>query len=183
MPTTKILVLAMSLRKDSLNKKFAKNAHRLLTAAGADAELLQLNDFPMPVYDGDLEAAGMPAGVKALGDKISGAAAIVISTPEYNGGMPGPFKNAFDWVTRIKPTPWTGKHILLLGASPGALGAVRGLWHSRQPLEATGCYVFPEMMGLPLAGDAFSAEDQFKEAKNEERLGKLLKSFTAHALK
>lgn len=177
---SKILVLAMSLRKDSLNKKLARNAQRLLKDSGADAELLELNDYPMPVYDGDVEAAGIPAGVTALAAKLAGAPALVICTPEYNGGMPGPFKNAVDWVSRVRPMPWPGKHVLLLGASPGALGAVRGLWHSRQPLEALSCFVFPDMMGLPQAGAAFGADDRLKDPAFEEKLEKLLGKFREH---
>lgn len=180
LPMPLFLVLAMSLRKDSLNKKLARNAHALLKASGADAELLELNEFPMPVYDGDIEAAGIPAGVTALAAKIAGAQALVVCTPEYNGGMPGPFKNAVDWISRVRPMPWAGKHVLLLGASPGALGAVRGLWHSRQPLEVLGCFVYPEVMGLPQAGAAFEADGKLKDPAFAEKLGKLLGRFREH---
>src|SRR6476661_9915413 len=135
----KFLMMGMSLRKDSFNKKLAFNAHRLLTAEPSEHqfELVQFNEFPMPVYDGDIEAGpGIPDAVKALGKKITEAKAVILSTPEYNGGIPGPFKNAIDWVSRISPMPWPGKQLLLLGASPGALGAIRSLGHSRVPLES-----------------------------------------------
>jgi chromate reductase len=178
---SKVLMIAMSLRKDSFNKKLIRNAYDVLKASSEDIELLSLNDFPIPMYDGDEETnKGIPASVTALGERISKARAIVISTPEYNGSIPGTFKNLIDWVSRIKPMPWNGKHILLLGASPGALGAVRGLWHSRVPLEACGCFVYPEMFGLSKAAEAFNENGTFSDQKNLERLTKLLTQFSTH---
>lgn len=177
-----ISFIAMALRKDSFNKKLISNAHRLFKEnQGAHTlELLSFNDFPMPVYDGDIETQGIPAGVIALASKISASDAVIISTPEYNGSIPGSFKNAIDWVSRVKPMPWAGKNILLMGASPGALGAVRGLLHARQPLDICGAFVFPETMGLPKANEAFDEAGNLKEAALEERLRKFLGRFKAH---
>jgi NAD(P)H-dependent FMN reductase len=142
---------------------------------------LQFNDFPMPVYDGDLESSsGVPEGAQKLAEKIAAAQALVISTPEYNGSIPGAFKNAIDWVSRVKPMPWEDKHILLLGASPGALGAVRSLWHSRVPLEVAGAHVYPEVFGVPRANEAFDENDKLKDPATEERLKKLLNRYVDH---
>ena len=176
-----IILMAMSLRKESFNKKLILNAQRILEKNGESVEVLSFNMYPMNMYNGDDEATkGLPESVVALGKKISEARAVIFSTPEYNGGMPGTFKNCFDWVSRIKPMPWTGKHVLLLGASPGGLGAVRGLWHSRVPFEAEGSFVYPEMFGLSKAGDAFDADGKLKDAKQEENLEKLLMNYVAH---
>ena len=71
--------------------------------------------------------------------------------------------------------------MLLLGASPGALGAVRGLWHTRVPLEAIGAFVYPEMFGLPRAHQAFDEAGKFADAKNRSRLEELLGSFLKFA--
>ncbi len=112
-----------------------------------------------------------------MGQKISEADAIILSTPEYNGGMPGSFKNAVDWVSRISPMPWPGKQLLLIGASPGALGAIRRLGHSRVPLESIGVFVFPEMFGLSQAHQAFDEAGTLKDAATLERLNRLLIKF------
>jgi len=162
----KLLIFAGSLRADSCNKKFAREALRLLKESGIDGEFLDLKDYPIPVYDGDIEAtSGIPKTINQLGKKISSADALIVSTPEYNGGIPGILKNVVDWLSREKPVSLTNKHLLLLAASPGALGGIRSLWHSRQPFEALGVHVFPGMMGLPNAYNAFDDQGKLKEEK------------------
>lgn len=176
-----ILMMGMSLRKGSFNKKFIHSAFESLTAKGESAELLSFNDYPMEVFNADTESdTGIPTSVKELGKKISEARALIFSTPEYNGAMPGPFKNAFDWISRIKPMPWERKHVLLLGASPGGLGATRGLWHSRVTFEAAGSFVFPEMMGLSAAHEAFDEDGKLNDSKQQDRLDKLLQKYLDH---
>jgi NAD(P)H-dependent FMN reductase len=177
----KILFFAGSLRKDSLNKKFVREAMRLAQEAGVDSEFIDLKDYPMPVYDGDIEASsGIPENTKKLAQKIAAADGLIISTPEYNGSISCVLKNTVDWLSRDKPVSLTGKHLLLLGASPGALGAVRGLWHSRQPFEVLGMHVFPTMQGLPMADKAFDAEGKLADEKTLANLKKLVGQFTGH---
>jgi len=173
----------MALRSGSLNRKLAENVHRIFKTnlSVQDVELLQFHDFPMPVYDGDVEdSTGIPMAVKNLAEKIANSSALVLSTPEYNGSIPGPFKNAIDWISRVTPSPWSGKQILLLGASPGALGAIRGLWHARVPLEALGAHVFPEMIGVPKADQVFDEQGLLKDSALEERLKKTLNRFNQY---
>lgn len=178
----KILTFAGSLRTDSCNKKFAREALRLAKEAGADGEFIDLKNYPMPVYDGDIEtASGIPETVVSLGKKIAGADAIVISTPEYNGSIPGILKNVIDWLSRDKPVSLTGKHLLLLAASPGALGGIRSLWHSRQPFEVLGVHVYPDMMALPNAYNMFDEQGKLKDEKSLQRLKTLLEQFIKHA--
>jgi chromate reductase, NAD(P)H dehydrogenase (quinone) len=182
----KIILMAMSLRKESFNKKLAQNIHRILKAQNQaqEIELLSFNDYPLPVYNADDEASqGIPEKVQALATKIRNCDGWIISTPEYNGSIPGPFKNALDWVSRAAPIPWGGKQILLTGASPGALGAIRSLWHSRHPFEATGGFVYPDMMGLSKAHEAFDDQGVLKDKKFEENLTKLLLKFLEHVNK
>ena len=137
----------------------------------------------MPLYDGDHEQTeGIPATVAALGRKIIGAHAIVISTPEYNGGMSSVLTNAVDWTSRLKPSPFADKHLLLLSASGGGWGGVRGLWHSRVPFEALSVHVFPQMMCLPHAHTAFDVHGHLKES-SAHQLRKLLSAFAGHVVK
>lgn len=179
----KILLFAGSLRRGSLNKKFAREAARLLSARpDLQVEFVDLQPLAIPVYDGDVEeSAGVPAGVQELARRILAADALVISTPEYNGSIPGVLKNTVDWLSRLKPVSVSGKHLLLLAASPGALGGVRSLWHSRQPFEVLGAFVFPEVLGLPRAHEAFDDAGRLLDAKLVERLQGLLDRFVAHA--
>lgn len=177
----KLLAFAGSLRADSCNKKFAREALRLAKELGAEGEFLDLKEYPMPAYDGDIETfSGIPESVKKLGQKITDADALIISTPEYNGSIPGILKNVVDWLSRDKPMALAGRNILLLAASPGALGGVRSLWHTRQPFEVLGNYMFPGMMGLQNAYNAFDEQGHLKEDKTIQQLKKLLEQFIKH---
>lgn len=177
----KLLVFAGALRMDSCNKKFAREALRLAKEAGMEGEFIDLKEYPMPPYDGDIEATtGVPESAKKLGKKIAEADALVVSTPEYNGSIPGVLKNVIDWLSRDKPVSLTGKHLLLLAASPGALGGIRSLWHTRQPLEVLGVHVFPSMLGLSDAYHAFDDQDTLKDEKMTARLRDLLGQFIGH---
>ncbi len=175
----KLLFMATSLRKESLNKKLIQQVFNHVEGLKKhDCELLSLNDFTMPLYDGDLEATeGLPNSTKKLAEKIKQADGFIFSTPEYNGSMPGVFKNMFDWVSRVQPMPWHGKHILLLGTSPGGLGAIRGLAHARVPFDAIGAFVYPEMYALARGHQAFDAEGKFKDPETAKRVQDLTQSF------
>jgi NAD(P)H-dependent FMN reductase len=177
----KLLVFAGSLRADSYNKKFAREAARLINNIGANSEFIDLKEYPMPPYDGDIElSSGIPETTIKLCEKIITANALVISTPEYNGGIPGILKNVIDWISRKAPMPLKDKHLLLLSASPGALGGIRSLWHSRQPFEALGVHVFPDMMGLPNAHNAFDAQGHLHDEKTLLLLQDKITKFIKH---
>lgn len=135
----------------------------------------------MPVFNQDIEDKEFPAAGLKLIEEVAGADAIVISTPEYNGSISCVLKNAIDWTSRAKQNPWRGKQVFLMGASPGALGAVRGLWHSRIPLEVLGANVFPDMSGLPKAHEAFDEQGALKDKASYDRLAKLLRTFFDYA--
>jgi len=97
--------------------------------------------------------------------------------PLYNGGIPGTLKNAIDWVSRGIPIPFDQKPLLLLGASPGRLAAVRGLWHTRVPFEAMGALVYPKMFGLPAADRAFDEGGNLLDPKVHAALEATLQGF------
>jgi chromate reductase len=121
----RILGLSGSLRAASFNTGLLKAAARLMPE-GADLEVRTIHGIPL--YDGDLEEKeGLPAAVKALGEAIAGADGLLLSTPEYNNSIPGPFKNAIDWLSRIDDDAWpvfSGKPVAVIGASPGGFGTL-----------------------------------------------------------
>lgn len=180
----KILIFAGALRQGSCNKKFAHEAQKICLELGVDSKFIDLKDYPMPVYDGDIEeTSGIPETTKELSKEISAADALIISTPEYNASIPGILKNVIDWLSREKPVSLEGKHLLLLAASPGALGGIRALWHSRQPFEQLGVHVFPNMMGLPNAYNAFDDNGKLKDEKTTQKLKSTIESFIKHVNK
>lgn len=174
--------MAASLRKDSLNRKLIALANAALAGKDVTVDACDFHQFDMPVYDGDIEATtGLPAGAKEFVQHLNDCEALIISTPEYNGGIPGSLKNAIDWASRSRPIPFTNKPVLLLGASPGGFGAVRGLWHARVPFEAIGTFVYPSMFGLPHANEAFDPAGKFTDPKNNARLEETIVGFLKFA--
>lgn len=141
-----LLAICGSLRRSSYNRVIA-HALPALAPAGVTVEVFEgLGDFPL--YDGDVEAAGMPAPVTALAARIAAADGVIIVTPEYNYSMPGVLKNGLDWLSRLKPQPLAGKPVAIQTASMGVLGGVRCQHHLRQTLVALEARVLnkPEIM-------------------------------------
>jgi NAD(P)H-dependent FMN reductase len=161
MSTSKILVFAGSTRAASLHRQLAQRAAEALRRAGMDATFSDLRDYPMPLYDGDLEAgSGVPATAKALKELFREADGFVIASPEYNGSYPALLKNAIDWVSRPEPgerplAAFRGKIAAILSASPGPGGGRRGLRQLRELLGMIGVTVIPEEVAIAQAGEAF----------------------------
>lgn len=180
----KLLLFSGSLRKESLNKKLLNViAKNLQENKDLQIEIADIKALSIPVYDGDVEAAGIPDGVKQLGNMISDANAVIICSPEYNGSIAGPLKNTIDWISRLRPVPLDKKPLLLTGASPGGFGAIRALGFTRAPLEAVGSFVFPQSFALPKAHEAFGPEGKLLDAGTEKRLAETLKNFIEFARK
>ena len=159
-PGLKVLVFAGSLRAESLNRKLAALAARVAKEYGATVDLSSMRDFDVPLYDGDVEtASGIPRGAQELRSRLLANDAFIISSPEYNGSMPGSIKNLIDWTSRFRPQPFDARHGLLLSASPSLAGGNRGLWALRVPLEHLGTRVFPDMFSLSMAHKAFADDD------------------------
>ena len=118
---TALLGISGALRAQSTNTMLIRNA-----ATAFDATNFIEADLRLPLYDGDLEQAeGVPQSVQTLADQIANADAVVISTPEYNKGIPGVLKNALDWVSRTKGGPWTDKPVAILSSAAGRAGGER----------------------------------------------------------
>ena len=134
MAAPRILAFAGSLRKDSFNKKLVKIAAEGALSAGAEVTVIDLKEFSLPVYDGDLEEAeGLPAGAKKLKQLFLEHHGLLISSPEYNSSIPGGLKNMIDWVSRTEtedepPLACFNKKVAaIMSASPGGLGGLRAL--------------------------------------------------------
>jgi len=175
-----VLVFAASLRKESLNKRLAGLATRTAEQLGANVDLASMRDFDVPLYDGDVEAQGIPVGARTLRDKLLANDAFILASPEYNASMPGAIKNLIDWVSRFRPQPFDGKHGLLLSASPSLAGGNRGLWSLRMPLEHLGARVFPDMFSLAMAHKAFDG-DAIADAALQARFEKNVQAFLSLA--
>ncbi len=172
----RILAISGSSRRDSLNQKLLGIAARGALDAGAEVTQARLADFELPLYDQDLEAEhGLPQGAKALQALVARHDALLIATPEYNGGYTALLKNAIDWVSRPREdgSPgvalFAGKVAALVSASPGQLGGLRSQTGMRAVLDKLGMLVIPEAFALSVAHEAFDAEGQLKD-KNAERI-------------
>lgn len=177
----KVLVFAASLRTGSLNRTLAALAARLAEQAGATVDHASMRDFDVPLYDGDLEVKdGIPRGAQELRRRLLESDAFILSSPEYNGSMPGTIKNLIDWASRFRPQPFDSRHGLLISASPSLAGGNRGLWALRMPLEHLGARIFPDMFSLAMAHKAFQGDD-LADAALRGRFEKNLQAFLSLA--
>ena len=180
MSTPRILAFGGSLRRDSFNQKIAAIAAEGARDAGAEVTLIALRDFPMPIFDQELEAAsGMPAEAKKLKELFLKADGLIIASPEYNSSVTATLKNAIDWVSRVESadepplSALSGKTALILSASPGGLGGLRGLVHLRAILGNLGITVLPDQIAIPAAYDAIKADGSLTDPKQTAQVKKL----------
>lgn len=177
-----ILCFSGSLRKASLNRKLLRVEMEILRGmTGVEVVHADLQELAFPVYDGDIEAVGIPASVYRFGELIRGARALVIASPEYNGSISSPLKNAIDWASRLPQMPLEKKAVLLTGASPGGFGSVLALRHARAPFEKLGNFVHPQSFPVSKAGEAFTPDGALADAAARQRLEKLLGEFVGFA--
>ena len=174
----RFLVFSVSMRKDSLNTRLAKLAVESIQQQGGEVDYGMMSEFDCPSFNGDAESTGgNPKGSEEFNKRITANDALVISSPEYNGSMPGLIKNAIDWVSRFRPQPFNEKQVLLLSASPSMVGGNRGVLALRIPLEHLGARVFPNMFSLAMAHKAFSAEGKITDAILAKRFDDNIASF------
>jgi chromate reductase len=173
----RVLLVAASLRKESLNLRLAAIVRRLIEQRGAEVDEAPMSEFDCPSYDQDTEEAGIPRGAERLRDRLKASDAFVIASPEYNGSMPGLLKNVIDWTSRFRPQPFNGKQAFLLSASPSMAGGNRGLWALRVPLEHLGARVYPDMFSLAQAHTAFGTDGNMANTTLQQRLDRTLGCF------
>jgi chromate reductase len=175
----KILIFAGSIRKESFNKKLARLAAQFAKEAGGDVTYIDLKDYPLPLYDQDLEKEkGLPAEAQQLKELFIKHDAFLIASPEYNTSVTPLMKNTLDWVSRPPESPMPAYHekvALILSASPGGLGGLRSLMHLRSILSDSGVYVLPEKQAVSRAHEAFNEDGSLKDKKMEMNIKEMVK--------
>ena len=153
-------LLPGSIRAASVHRKLAAALVPLLHGHDVDAELIDLGDYPMPLYHGDDEAAhGQPAAAVALHDRLAGLDGLILVSPEYNGGPSALIKNSIDWVTRVDRAVLTPLLVGLASASPGPRGGANGLSVMRSIIEHLRLEIVPDDLSIAQYGDAFDQHD------------------------
>ncbi len=182
MTDIRVLGVAGSLRLGSLNRALLRAAAKL-APNGMSIEAFDLADVPL--YNGDVEAAGDPPGVAAFKQAIRAADAVLFVTPEYNHGVPAVMKNAVDWASRpARDAALNGKPVGIIGASPGQTGTARGQSQLRQAFEFTNSFCMPQPEILVFrAHEKFDANGDLTDAKTIEFLGKYLEALQAWTLR
>jgi NAD(P)H-dependent FMN reductase len=182
MSALKILVIPGSLRTGSLNAKLAATLAVELAQAGAEVTRISLGDFPLPIYDGDLQAkSGVPKQAVNLKRMMSAHHGGLIVTPEYNASVPALLKNAIDWVSRVQdPQESRGqvfreRAFAIASASGGRLGGARALMALRLILSACQAMVVPNQLALSFAGEAYDDMDRLKLAADIEAQNALVR--------
>ena len=179
----KILVFAGSIRTGALSARLAGHVARELSLMNAESTLISLADYEMPIYNGDLEKdEGVPENAKKLKGMMLAHQGIYIASPEYNSSITPLLKNTIDWASRPVPGEpplacFGGKVAVVMSASPGALGGLRGLVTLRSILGNIGTLVLTETYSISRAMDAFDPAGALKDPGQQavvEQLGTAL---------
>lgn len=175
----KVFMMAGSLRKDSVNKRLIDVvANYISDQKLAHCDVKVFNEYECPLYNADDEEKnGIPSNITRVAEHIQQSDYLIFALPEYNGLMPGVFKNFFDWVSRVRPMPWGGKKVLLISASPSGFGGMRGFVHNRMPFESCGAIVYPKSFFLSNAYSAFDEKGNLKGGEQQKSLNDLVDVF------
>lgn len=178
----RILAFAGSLREHSYTKRVVKTAMNGALDAGAEVDFIDLRDFPMPIYDADLqETEGFDENARRFQRLLNEYKGFLICSPEYNGSLPAALKNALDWASRASDEFKTGevfrgKAAAIMTASPGGFGGIRCLNHLRTILSVLSLNVLPSEIAVGKVHEIFDGDGA--EMK-DERMKKLLEDLGA----
>lgn len=176
----KVLLFSGSTREGSYNKKLIFEAAAITKTLGACPQVIDLKEYPMPFYDGDLEtSSGLPEHAKRLRQLMIQSNVIVIASPEYNGSVSAVLKNTLDWASRAETggpsrDAYKGKTFVLLSSSPGSGGGKRGLVQLRSIIEAIGGTVLAKQLSVANASKAFDDKGLLVDPKVRQELHDLL---------
>jgi chromate reductase, NAD(P)H dehydrogenase (quinone) len=176
---TKVLAFAGSARADSANKKLALEAARIAHELGADVTFIDLKDYPISLYEADLETEnGMPKNAKYIRRLMIESQVILIASPEYNGSVSPLLKNTIDWTSRSETKgssreAFKGKKFVIMSATPGTRGA-KGLTHLRDIIEDIGGIVVSPSVVVTKAYQVFDGEGKLKDQKLSDDLQRVI---------
>lgn len=165
MAQVKILAFSGSNRQDSYNKKLIREAVKIAEKEGAKVTLIDLKDFEMPLYNGDLEEnQGIPSNAKRLKTLLIEHDAIMISTPEYNGSISAMLKNSIDWVSRpekngVYQNPFKEKKIAIMSATVSNTPRGKSLIHLRDILTVLAGNVIQSQVIVGNAQEVFQRNE------------------------
>lgn len=172
----KILAFAGSTREDSCNKKLLNETAKIAKQMKATIHFIDLKDYPIPFYDGDLESQqGMPANAKKLRKLMIDSQAIIIASPEYNGSISAVLKNLIDWASRNEEgapsrDAFAGKKFAIMSCSPGPGGGARGLVHLRTIIENIGGKVVAKQVTIPNSNNAFNSKGEIESTEIKKEI-------------
>jgi len=188
MSALKILVIPGSLRSGSLNARLAAAVAHELVQSGTEVTRISLSDFPLPIYDGDLQAkSGVPKHAVNLKRMIGAHHGVLIVTPEYNASVPALVKNTIDWISRVQDPHETRGQVFrervfaIASASGGRLGGTRALSALRLILTACHASVVPNQLALSFADQAYDEMDHLKHQPDIEALQALVRQLIDHS--
>ncbi|HEU0149923.1 MAG TPA: NAD(P)H-dependent oxidoreductase [Bradyrhizobium sp.] len=180
MSALKILIIPGSTRTGSRNVRLAAAAAYHFVQAGVDVTRISLADFPLPLYDGDLQAkSGVPKHAINLKRMIGAHHGVLVVTPEYNSSVPPLLKNAIDWVSRVQEAneirgeAFRKRPFAIAAASEGRLGGARALTALRLILSACHALVIPNQLALSFADQAYDDLDRLKQPADVDALAML----------
>ena len=181
----RILAFSGSLREGSYNQQIVNIAADGARKAGADVTVLHLRELPLPVYDADLETeSGLPENARTIKELMKAHQGFLIASPENNSTLSAALKNAIDWASRPDgdETPlecFKDKTAVIMAASPGALGGLRGLVHLRAILTSIGVLVLPDQKAIPKVHDGLDGSGALTDAAQQAAIENLGAKLTA----
>lgn len=188
MHTPRILVFAGSNRTGAYSGKTADAAMKELALQGAEVTRISLSDYPLPIYDADLEAAsGIPDNAMKLGRLVAAHDGVLIASPEYNNSIPPLLKNTIDWISRIRRDgerdfrPFRGRVAALCSSSDGRFAGIRALNHLRPVLVNVGLEVISPQCSIAFGEEAFDEHGGIRDPRTRRVLENVCRTLCQHA--
>jgi chromate reductase len=173
-----VAAICGSLRRASWNRKLM---HAAIAHAPAALKIAEVPIGALPLFNEDLEHDPWPDAVLTAGASVRAADAVLVVTPEYNAAVPGPLKNALDWLSRktsAGPAPMNGKPVAIIGATPGLMGTARAQAQVRQALQNLSLPVLPgPNVFVTQAATRFDDANALTDETTLKMLDTLLKRF------